>query len=390
MLQTQKMESLGLLAGGVAHDFKNLLIGIIANAQFVRDALRGDPRNASLTEALDDVLLAGRRAGDLVHQMLTYAGRSSTPDEQVALAALAEEAVVLLRASLQPRVSLTRDLPPTLPPICGDSSQLSQLILNLLINASEALGEQGGQLWLRAGECELDAAQLLLAAAGHEAPQPGPYAYVEVEDRGVGISPEQLPRIFDPFYTSKVNGRGLGLAVVLGAVRAHRGVLFVDSEVGRGTRIRAAIPALPAALATTLDAPSDVFDALPAAPRRRYVVVVDDEPVVRSLTQRIFDRYQIPAIICESGPEFLDLLERRPDEIALVLLDFSMPGMSGLDVLAILRTRHPDLPVFLSSGFEQHLMTGIDDDPHTSFISKPYTPVGLMRQLRPALEQTTD
>jgi two-component system, cell cycle sensor histidine kinase and response regulator CckA len=387
MLQSQKMESLGLLAGGIAHDFKNLLIGVIANAQFARDALRHDPKQRAVIDALGDVLLAGHRADELVHQMLTYAARSSDNATPQAMNPLADEVLALLRSVLQSKVTIHKELAADLPPVLGDSAQLSQLILNLLLNASEA-HEGHGNLWLRTGSCVLDAAGLGGAIAGAAEPIPGLYAFVEVEDDGVGIAPEQLSRVFDPFYTNKANGRGLGLSVVLTAARVQGGVIFLDSAPGRGTRIRVALPALSQAVLPSRAIKSDVFEGLPPTARRRHVVVVDDEPVVRSLAQRIFDRYKLPVFICSSGPEFLDLLAAHHEQIALVLLDFSMPGMSGLEVLAALRPEHPDLPVFLSSGFESAFMSQIEDDPNTSFISKPYTPTGLMRQLQPVLERT--
>jgi signal transduction histidine kinase/CheY-like chemotaxis protein len=387
MVQSQKMASLGLLAGGVAHDFKNLLIGIIANAQFARDALAQDPAQSSLTDALNDVLLAGRRAGDLIQQMLTYAGRTSSPTaEPISLNALADESLVLLRPSLPPRLSLIRELDAVAPVVLGDGAQLSQLILNLLINAAEAIGDQRGVLTLRSGTTTLDAAALAHATIGAERPRPGAYAFIEIEDNGVGIAPERLPRVFTPFFSDKPNGRGLGLAVVHAAVRAHGGVLFVESTPGHGTRIRACLPAHQAEPLHRPPTPSDTFEALPPAARRRHVVVVDDEPVVRSLAQRIFERYQIPLLLCSSGAELLELLDAHHEQIALVLLDYNMPGMSGIDALDALRPRFPDLPVFLSSGFEIAHMPSIDEAPHTRFISKPYTPSSLMRQLKPILE----
>ncbi|MGH2633227.1 MAG: PAS domain S-box protein, partial [Tepidiformaceae bacterium] len=268
--QAQKLESLGVLAGGIAHDFNNLLVGIIGNAGL---ALTEISPSSPARETIQDIEHAGRRAADLARQMLAYSGKGRFVVHQVAIADLVEEMTHLLRVSLGKRVTLSYQFAPDLPWVEADATQLRQVIMNLVVNASDAIGDADGVITLSTGRLIVDANYLAEAYMSPDLP-PGPYIYLDVEDTGCGMDAETAARIFDPFFTTKFTGRGLGLAAVLGIVRGHHGALKVTSEPGCGSTFRLLLPAA--------DAPAaDVSEGTTVASAWRgsgVVLVVDDEP----------------------------------------------------------------------------------------------------------------
>jgi two-component system cell cycle sensor histidine kinase/response regulator CckA len=240
LLEAQKYESLGVLAGGIAHDFNNLLTTVIGNAELATAALHAD---SPVRAVLEDIQLAARRAADLARQLLVYAGKSEAVILETNLTTLVEELAPLLRASVTNDIELQLNCVSGLPFVNADEVQVRQVVMNLVINASDAIGDGAGTITVSTGSMYADESYLRLC---HLAPsaRAGDYSYIEVTDDGPGMGSEALARIFDPFYTTKFSGRGLGLAVVLGVVRSHSGGIGVQSELGVGTTFRFLLPTI--------------------------------------------------------------------------------------------------------------------------------------------------
>ena len=371
--ETAKLESLGVLAGGVAHDFNNLLTAIMGNASLVLDS----PDLAEYDrEKLEFVVTASERAADLTRQMLAYAGKGRYEIRAVELSTLVRETADLMHTLLPKTVEVRIDLAPDLPWIEADPSQLQQVIMNLVINAGEAIGEpHNGTVKVHTGQCTLNAADVEALGRGELAP--GPYILLEVSDTGCGMPPEVLARIFDPFFTTKFTGRGLGLAAVLGIIKSHRGAIHVESTVGQGSRFRVYLPAslkaVPAAVETlTPDTPSG----------SACVLVVDDEDVVRATTRSVLERRGFEALVAASGEEGVRLLTQHQEVVSVVLLDMMMPGMSGDEVFRRMRVLCPDLPIIVSSGYsESQVMQYFLGANVSAFIQKPYTATALIQKI---------
>jgi PAS domain S-box-containing protein len=361
----QKMESLGLLAGGVAHDFNNLLLSILGNLDLARGAWR-DGRSPS--QALDDLEIAAERATDLARVMLAYSGRARFEIRPLDFTELTGEILRLLRASLPSTVRFDTDLPDSLPAIEGDRAQIQQVILNLVTNAADAIGDEDGTISVRTGagaaaECRLG--QPALDADFGD----GSVSWLQVTDSGPGIDATTLERIFDPFFTTKGAGRGLGLSAVLGIVRSHGGALDVRSTPGRGTSFRMLFPAL------TGPAPPEPQ----VEPARRKglsgsrVLVVDDEDRVREMVGRLLKRSGCEVLTARDGLEAQGVVRAEAGRLDAVLLDLVMPRCSGEQALVAIREMAPDLPVVLTSGFtEQEVSARHVGRGPTSFLGKPY------------------
>jgi PAS domain S-box-containing protein len=355
----QKLESLGVLAGGIAHDFNNLLVGILGNAQLAQR-----PRtSASRDDCLRDIVQAAQRAADLCRQMLAYAGRGRLALEGVDVSKLSAEIFELVRASLSKRARLVCECPPGLPLIEGDPTQLRQVVMNLVTNASDALGDGDGVITLRAG------------MAGDE-------VYVEVQDTGSGMDAETRHRMFDPFFTTKPRGSGLGLSAVLGIVRRHRGEIHVDSELGRGTTVRVTLPAATGCAEASPEPPTP-----PSTTVGRTVLVVDDEPLVRNVARTVLEDAGHRVLVAADGVEALAVYDRDPEAIDAVVLDVTMPNLDGRQTLAQLHARDPGLPVVLASGFDpsagERARWGAEAA--TQFVAKPYQIDALLAALERAL-----
>jgi len=366
VLHAQKLESLGVLAGGIAHDFNNILLSVIGNAE-----LAADPRlpRSEVVRHLDDVVKASERAAELCRQMLAYAGRKSFRVERVDLADLADEMRDLLAVSLSKRARVVRSLPEGVAVVDGDPTQLRQVILNLMTNASDALEGRDGTIALRVGveRVDIETARERFSEWGL---RPGEYACIEVEDTGVGMNEETRRRLFDPFFSTKAPGRGLGLAATLGIVRGHHGAIEVESEPGRGTRIRVLLPS--AGVGVVVEPHGEPAPASPPPALEAHVLVVDDEPAVRELARTVLERAGGAVTLASDGQEALEAIEADPERFDVVLLDLTMPRLSGLETLEEIRTRWPGLPVLLSSGFAELPPDARGALDGVRFISKPY------------------
>jgi PAS domain S-box-containing protein len=362
--ETQKLESLGLLAGGIAHDFNNLLTGILGNANLAR----GEDTHPEIEPYLDQIERSAERAADLCGQMLAYAGKARFEVQQVDLSTAVDDTTVLIRSSVGKHVTLDLALARDLPSVEGDLTQVRQIIMNLVLNASEAIEDRPGRIRITTGTMAADRNYL---AATHLAPDlpPGRYVFLEVSDTGRGMSRETQARIFDPFFSTKFTGRGLGLAAVLGIVRSHRGALRVESEEGRGSTFRLLLPASP------VSARADAATRTPAQAWRGsgVALVIDDEPAVRHVAQRMLATFGLEVVTAASGQEGLAKLRERPNVFAVVLLDLTMPGMSGDETYQHLRTIRTDLPVVLMSGFShQEAAARFDGHVLAGFLQKPF------------------
>ncbi|GEM_PF-1484512 len=370
----QKLESLGVLAGGIAHDFNNLLVGILGNADL---ALLSLPEEHEARRPLEGILRAGRRAADLCRQMLAYAGRGPMERRLVDLGRLVQEMVELLRTSAGRNVSLEMTFGEGLPLVEGDPTQLRQVILNLVTNAAEALEARPGTVRI---SLEAVAAADLPPGLhfGHgEPPGGGTYVRLQVTDDGKGMDDEVRQKIFDPFFSTKRPGRGIGMAAVAGILRIHGAAIDVASAPGEGTTVTVWFPAS-----------SGTAPDLPPAPEvedgtwrgHGTALVVDDEEPVRDVGARMLAELGYDVVTANDGVEALETLETLGDRVRLVLLDLTMPRMDGRHCLARIRERWPDLPVILTSGWDEGGFR--DTGGPTAFLHKPWRRGELLAALR--------
>ncbi|HMV31543.1 MAG TPA: response regulator [Gemmatimonadales bacterium] len=379
--EAQRLESLGVLAGGIAHDFNNLLMGMLGNAAL---ALNDLPVASPTAETVKDIETAARRAADLTRQLLAYSGKGQFVVQPLDLSALVEESGQLLRTVISKRATMQARLAAGLPAVEGDATQLRQVAMNLLTNASDALGDQPGVIGLETALVHADRVTLTGMLLGDALPE-GDYVALSVHDTGSGMDEETLGRIFDPFFTTKFHGRGLGLAAVLGIVRGHRGAIQVESWPGQGTRVRILLPA-------TTRPVSPEAPPRPSGPARvadaGTVLVVDDEEIVRNVTRRTLERAGYTVLLAEHGLQALALLEERHAEVSLVLLDLTMPELGGEETFRRIHAAWPGLPVILSSGFTADQGTArLTSAGLADFIQKPYQPAALLEAARAAIQR---
>ena len=361
----QKLESLGVLAGGVAHDFNNLLTSILGYSEL---ALRAMPDDSPARELIRESINGVRRAAELTGQMLAYSGKGRFIVEPLDLSALIEETSRLLKLSISKKCVLELDLAPDLPMIEADSGQIRQVVMNLIINASEAMEERTGAIRLTTGSRRYLRAELDALFPRERLPE-GVYVHVAVADNGCGMSAETLARIFDPFFTTKFNGRGLGLAAVLGIVRGHRGAIHARSVPGTGTTFRVLLPASNSGARTAASATG----AEPTWSGSGVALVVDDEPAIRNVARRMLESFGFSVLTAADGCEGVEVFRERADEIRLVLLDMTMPRMDGEEAFREMRAIRSDVRAILSSGYNEQIAEGrFSEKGLAAFIQKPY------------------
>jgi PAS domain S-box-containing protein len=375
LLETQKLESLGVLASGVAHDFNNLLVGILGNASL---AAAEPGLSSSARERLQEIELSARRAADLTRQLLTYAGRGRGVIVPLDVSELFAETIDLVRAAVPRSVQLEISLDPALPAVVADRSQLQQVVMNLVINAGEAVGDSGGTVRVTTRSTELGVQEAAGIVAGGGELAAGSYVVFEVSDTGAGMDAETVARVFEPFFSTKGSGRGLGLSSVLGIVRGHRGALRVESRQGEGATFRVL---LPVSLGAVVAGPRQDGSAGPAGGPQAWpaepvpVLLVEDEQAVARTVRRMLEVAGYSVTVASEGHEALSVLRARPDTVRAVVLDLTMPGLSGAETYRELRLLDRSLPVLVTSGYADgdDLVT-LDDDPHAAFLAKPYRP----------------
>jgi len=356
LMHTQKLESLGVLAGGIAHDFNNLLMTILGNASLAKGLVDAHP---TLLPLLEEIELGARRAAELTHQMLDYAGQGKFRIQPLDLPEAAREMAGLLRATIPPNVVLHYQVEEGLRPIEADPAQIRQVIMNLITNAAESMADRVGRIVIAVERAQISA-QDLEEYPGHAA-TPGGFLCLEVSDQGCGMDDETRRRMFDPFFTTKFKGRGLGMAAVLGIVRGHGGAIRTDSQRGVGTRVRVLLPA-------THERPAEVSSV---APSRGTVLVVDDDHGVQLVVRRALTAKGFRVIVASSGADALRLFEQQVPALDLIVMDVTMPHMSGIEALKRIRATGSDVPVLLSSGYSSESITR-DSPEFFAYLQKPY------------------
>ncbi|WP_129127560.1 hybrid sensor histidine kinase/response regulator [Geomonas oryzae] len=374
LLHSQKLESLGVLAGGIAHDFNNILMAIMGNAEL---ALMRVGQDSPAIRNLRSIEQASARAADLAAQMLAYSGKGKFVIENLELNRLLQEMLHMLEVSISKKARLSLDLAASLPLVEGDATQIRQVIMNLVINASEAIGENNGAITIKTSSMECDRSYLKNVWQNEELAE-GVYVCLEITDTGCGMDKETLARIFDPFFTTKFTGRGLGMAAVQGIIRGHHGAIAVDSEPGRGTTIKVLIPA-GVHQAVTEHAPLPEQDDWEGS---GYLLLVDDEETVRTIGAEMLRELGFSPITASEGWEAIELYKAIPG-IRVVILDLTMPQMDGGQCLIELKKINPDVHVVMSSGYsETELKQKFSGKDVAGFIQKPYSLSTLREVLR--------
>ena len=362
LYDAQKAESVALLAGGVAHDFNNLLTAVLGNASLLR---RHVP--AAHAECLDAIVHAGETAAGLTRRLLAYAGKGQVLSRMVDISGCARDINGLLRAAISRNVELRLALGQDLPAVESDPSLVEQIVTNLVINAAEAIGlETPGSVTVRTAVREIAASTIRNGING-DFLGAGRFVVIEVQDTGCGMNPDTKARIFDPFFTTKFFGRGLGLAAVAGAVNTLGGAIVIETAPGAGATFRVLLPAC--------DRPAvpRVTAAAAESSGVGTVLVVDDEPMIRRLASRILKEAGYRVLVAGDGDEALRIYGEDPHRIDVVLLDMSMPGLSGTAVLAALKQQHRDVKVVLMSGFgESEALRVVGANSFLAFLQKPF------------------
>lgn len=379
MLHTQKLESLGVLSGGIAHDFNNLLQAILGNLDL---ALMKLPQVTAARNNIDQAIKAARHAARLTNMMLAYSGKGLFVINMLNLTELVKENAAMLETAIPKSITLEQHLDPAIPTISADAGQLQQVIMNLITNAAEAIGDQVGKIKLSTGVKEFDQTTLK-GSRVEDKLEAGRYVWLKVCDSGCGMDEETLQKLFDPFFTTKFTGRGLGMSAVLGIIRAHKGAFLVESRQDVGTTIQVLFPIFE-------DQPTE--DSCPLNTEELLkdkhvdctvkILVVDDEEMILNVSTAMLEQLGYKTLAAASGEEALAIFSRDGDSIDIVLLDQVMPGMDGVTVFKELRAIRPDIKVLLASGFSQQEVserfTGLALN---GFIPKPFTLNNLTAEL---------
>jgi len=378
MREVQKLETLGVLAGGIAHDFNNLLMAILGNADL---ALARLSPTAQARHNVEEIARASHRAADLCRQMLAYSGKGRFVVGRYDLSEIVREMAPMLEASVSKKANLRYSFVEDLPAVEADANQMRQVIMNLISNASEALGDMMGIISISSSVVECDRAYLAGSFLDDKLPE-GRYVYLEVSDTGCGMDAQTMSKIFDPFFTTKFVGRGLGLAAVLGIVRGHKGAIKVYSEPGKGTTFKILLPAIDWAP----EERAQIEEESDPAPRRGCVLLVDDDPDVRFVGSEMLDLLGFQVLTAVDGPEGLDVFRAHGGEINCVILDLTMPKMGGEEAFRELRRLRSDVCVILSSGYNEQDVTQLFVGKGLAgFIQKPYTAAKLRDTLNRVL-----
>ncbi len=394
LLHTQKLESLGVLAGGIAHDFNNLLMAILGHLELALEDMERESPEATLIEKS---ITAARRAAMLTSQMLAYSGKGRFVVQALDANSLLQENIRIFRASVLRNITIDLQLQPDLPLIQADEGQIQQVVMNLITNASEAIGDTSGTVTISTGVMYCDEAYLQQSHL-YDKPEPGDFVWVQVSDSGCGMDAETIKKIFDPFFTTKFTGRGLGMSAVLGIMKGHQGALMINSNVGEGTAIRVLFPV--AVGSATLEPPlltrqnEKMANAAPLIPPSDIktdspgtaVLIVDDEETLRELGENILERCGYRTYTAADGVEALRIFKKHKNDIAAVLLDLTMPNMDGVAAFSALKNVKPDIKIILCSGFSEHeALERFDGRNLDGFVHKPYRIAALRAEIERVL-----
>ena len=377
--EDEKVESLRVLAGGVAHDFNNLLTAILGNASLMRGEI---PPGSAAHASLDQIELAADRAAELCRQMLAYSGRGSFHIHRLDLNELVSAVLAALRPAIGDLVAVHVHLSETLPVIHGDGAQLRQLLTNLIINASEAMGGRPGTITVRTGAMYANREYLDGTRLSPDMPE-GEYIFLEVADNGCGMTQKTLAKIFDPFFTTKFTGRGLGLAAGLGIIRGHCAALKVVSEPGCGSSFRVLLPGNGAR-----PRQSELPFPRSASISAGTILVVDDEEFVRRLTHQILESAGYEVLLASDGQDGVNKYAESAARIDAVVLDLTMPRMDGAQAFREIRKVRPDARVLVMSGFAEDQVTAhFSDHSPGWFIQKPFRADAFLQRISQVLAE---
>jgi PAS domain S-box-containing protein len=364
--QAQKLESLGVLAGGIAHDFNNILTVIMGHCYMVKEDMIPEEEYKA---AFQKIETAGSRATDLCRQMLTYAGKSRMEQTRVNLWLLVDEVVKMLQAAIKKNVTIELDLKRDVPEINGDSAQIQQIVMNLIINSADAIGEANGTIrvvltkTVFEGDQTADTFGTIIKA--------GRYACLEVTDTGCGMDEATQKRIFEPFFTTKFIGRGLGMSAIHGIIKSHEAILQLTSKPGVGTTFKVYFP---------VPQPSDyakttLTRTVPLEEASGTILMVEDEELLRIMGKELLEAHGFTAMTASNGSESIEIYRERGSEIDVILMDLIMPVMGGIEAYHELRKINPTVPIIICSGYGvESVELVIKNDPHAEFIHKPYKP----------------
>lgn len=375
LFQSQKMESIGVLASGIAHDFNNILTGIVGGAELIKMSL---PQPHPAHEDLDNIMQAAQRAAALTRELLAYASANAPRADVINLNQMVTGILVILRSQMSRSIIVRKALMPDVPNVEADAVQIQQIMMNLCLNASDAMQNQGGVLSITTDRTELD--EQACDECVYLRPQPGVYAVFEVRDTGVGMDTETLKHIFQPFFSTKPQGRGLGLAVVQSIVKSYHGGIQVISEPGQGTTVRIFLPA------SGKDVPEKINPHSGGSVGTQTILLVDDEEILRSLGQRALERFGYRVLLAADGIEAVRIYRERAAEIDLVILDLSMPRKSGEDAYLEMRGIKDDMKILLCCGYNEAIASSKIAGEHiVGFLPKPYTIDALAQTVQAAL-----
>jgi signal transduction histidine kinase len=376
--QTQKMEAIGTLAGGIAHDFNNILFAMVGFTELAND----DVPEESLARAnLDEVLKAGRRAKDLVQQILTFSRQVEHERRPVQVHLIVKEALKLLRASLPTTIEIPQNIDTNCGPIVADLTQIHQVIMNLCTNAYHAMRDEGGVLEVSLSEVDLDSDAL----SQYPDASPGTYVRLTVSDTGRGMDTEVMERIFDPFFTTKAvgEGTGMGLAVIHGIVKSHGGMISVQSEEGKGSTFHVYLPRLESPVVPEVE----TTEPIPTGGKERILFVDDEEPLVR-MVQQMLERLGYDVTVRTSSVEALEAFRAQPDKFDLIITDQTMPNKTGVQLARDLMRIRPDIPIILCTGFSEVISEKeAKDRGLRGYIMKPVVKSEIAKAIRMVLDK---
>lgn len=377
--ETQKLESLGIIAGGIAHDFNNLLTIILGNANLARLQV---PKGGKFGECLSRIETTSLRAADLCKQMLAYSGKGLFLVRNIDIGKLVQETTELLQLSISKKATLQLELARDLPPVLADATQLQQILMNLVTNASDAIGTRDGVIRIRTGLTQIDRKTLRGFTPAAEIAD-GEYVFLEVVDDGCGMPPEIREKIFDPFFSTKFTGRGLGLAAVLGIVRSHRGAISVQSQEGRGSTFRLLLPPS----AGIIDGADRSVGTKNSWHGHGTILLAEDEEVVRVTTADLLKAGGFDVDLVENGRAAIEKFRAAPGRYQAVLLDLTMPNGDGEEAFLEIRKIQPDALVLIMSGFSpQQVLKRFSGKGLNGFIQKPFQAKDLIDALQSMLE----
>ena len=388
--QLQKSESLGRMAGAIAHHFNNQLHAVMGNLEIAMD---DPPLGVNSNKNLVSAMQAARKAADVSRLMLTYLGQSPGNQEPIDLSETCRQSQTMLQAATPRGIIINAELPPSGPVIRADTNQMQQVLTNLITNAWESISDNRGAIGLTVKTVSHEDIPTANRFPIDWQPQSIPYTCLEVSDTGHGISDRDIEKIFDPFFTTKFTGRGLGLPVVVGIVKAHGGGITVESEPEQGSTFRIYLPVSTDKLPLQHDL-SAMPEALPTGKAEKLsksegggtVLLIEDEEPVRNMAKMMLTRLGYTVLDARDGAEAVDVFQKHPDEIIFVLSDLTMPRMDGWETLAALRRLSPDIPVVLSSGYDKaQVMAGDHTEQPDAFLGKPYQLKGLRETINRVL-----